>query len=216
MPPWCRRPVLLLLCLTCFWLVRDARAQVCTGAWQPGGPLPGLDGSVYAALVLANGDVIVGGSFSVAGAQPARNVARYRPVSGEWSTLGLGLGGPVFALAQMPNGDVIAGGGFTGSGQFEMPYVARWNGSAWSALGTGFNAPVRALTVTPSGVLVAGGDFTATLLGTSMPRVARWNGTAWVALASPSSFLGDRVEALLALPNGEILAGGRFVRRPRR
>jgi hypothetical protein len=189
-----------------------ALAQVCAGAWLPGSGVPGVDGVVSATLRLPNGDVIVGGRFAIAGSIAVKNIARYRPSTGEWSSLGFGFDGQVLALARLRNGDIIAGGGFTHSGSAETPRVARWDGSGWAPLGTGFNASVNALAVMPNGDLLAGGLFTQTLLGAYMQAVARWNGSSWTWLGSlsPTNFLPAEVESLLVLPNGDVIAGGTF------
>ncbi|HEU4418247.1 MAG TPA: hypothetical protein VFT55_04870, partial [Planctomycetota bacterium] len=77
----------------------------------------------------------------------------------------------------------------------------------------GADSRVTCLATLPSGDLVAGGWFEA--IG-SIPSkyIARWDGTAWSPLgAGPGSWLppgGGVVTALLALPNGDLLASGAF------
>lgn len=81
------------------------------GAWQA---IHGLTGRVNTILVLGHKDLVVGGSFEVAGST-SRHVARW--VGGSWRPLGGGIaddleGAVVCALAQI-NGRVVVGGKFT-------------------------------------------------------------------------------------------------------
>ncbi len=172
--------------------------------------------AVYALTVLPNGDLVAGGWFTSAGGVPANRIARWDGSS--WSTLGSGMNGTVRALTVLPNGDLVAGGLFTSAGGVPANRVARWNGSSWSALGSGVSmeglyfADVYALAVLPNGDLVAGGNFT-TAGGVPANRVARWNGSSWSALGSGVEGQGQsstNVFALAVLPNGDLVAGGRF------
>src|SRR5262249_10971974 len=58
--------------------------------WQPGDGLPGTDGSVYA-LTVYNGNMIAGGSFTIAGGVIANSIAQWNGTS--WRPLGSGMGG---------------------------------------------------------------------------------------------------------------------------
>jgi hypothetical protein len=74
------------------------------------------------------------------------------------------------------------------------------------------NGTVWALAVLPNGDLVAGGKFTFAG-GVAANRIARWDGSSWAALGSGlagSLGVGPRVGAVAVLPNGELVAGGRF------
>ncbi|MCA8974469.1 MAG: hypothetical protein KDC98_07090 [Planctomycetes bacterium] len=180
----------------------------------------GLTGSVAssaaqgeAAVVLPNGDLIVGGVFTQAGGTAASNVAYWNGTS--WSALGGGITGSgsyytaVHALARLPNGELIAGGYFTGAGGAPIPNIARWNGSSWSSLGAGTpSGMVNKLAILPSGELLAGGAFTvAGNVGATF--VARWNGTAWSSLGGGTAPSGA-VRSLLTMPDGTVMAGGVF------
>ncbi|HEX6813103.1 MAG TPA: hypothetical protein VF384_15885 [Planctomycetota bacterium] len=126
-----------------------------------------------------------------------------------------GTAGTIRALATLPGGDEIAGGSFTMLGGVPAANVARRAGGAWAALGSGTNGTVLSLAVLPSGDLVAGGTFTVAG-GVPANGIARWNGTAWAPLGtgvsgSLSVQITTGVQALLVLPNGDLLAGGHFV-----
>lgn len=80
------------------------------------------------------------------------------------------------------------------------------------------NGPLFSLVTLPSGDIVVGGKFTEMTNPdgsvVNANSVARWNGTTWSAMGSglTGGFEGDvtGVAALLALPNGDIVAGGTF------
>ena len=203
-----------VLAVTC-----PASAQ-CAEEWALGEGVPGLNGSVQAMVVWdRDGDgpqtpvLVVAGVFSLAGNTPVSNVASWDGV--EWRPVGSGTNGPVYDLITLPNGDLIAGGEFTAAGGVPANNVARWNGGEWSGLGAGVGSGgvgrVYALAALSNGDLVVAGVFT-TAGSVSAKCIARWNGTEWSALGSGVSF-GTRtatVYALATLPNGELIAGGRF------
>ena len=91
-------------------------------------------------VVVASGDLYVGGDFTTAGGNPASRIAKWNGSS--WSALGSGMNGsnpgfaPVTALA-VSGSDLYAAGGFTNAGGVEANRIAKWNGSSWSALGSG-------------------------------------------------------------------------------
>ncbi len=193
--------------------------------WSPLGT--GIGGvsfaDVRALLTLPNGDLVVGGIFTVAGGVPANWIARWNGTT--WSALGTGIGGfgmgnpGVNALVMLPGGDFAAGGAFFAGPGTADDYVVRWNGSAWTALGSGIfgagsssGSGVSALATLPNGDLVAGGSFFAA--GTSPYRcLARWDGASWSTFGSLSSVSGvidQGVFALTTLPSGDLVAGGGF------
>jgi hypothetical protein len=166
---------------------------------------------VRALLALPNGDVVAAGDFSLTTTGgPSNYVARWNGSS--WSGFGLGL--PAFAnamaLTQLGNGDIVVGGSFPEADGVPAKNIARWNGTAWLALGPGTNDLVYAVHALPDGGLVAGGTFTS-IDGVSAQRIARWDGATWTPLGSGIGSGGfEAVHALTALPNGGLVAGGRF------
>ncbi|MCA9279973.1 MAG: hypothetical protein H6815_12790 [Phycisphaeraceae bacterium] len=175
----------------------------------------GMNNDVSSLAVLPNGDLVAGGSFSTAGGVPAVRIARWNGSS--WSPLAMGIDGPwVLSLATLPNGGLIMGGWFTTAGGVPANSIASWDGTLWSALGSGMGGTeipeVGSLAMLPNGDLVAGGHFT-TAGGVSAKHIARWDGTSWFPLGSGMS--GENyaaVGSLAVLPNGDLVAGGRFTR----
>ncbi|MFO1078294.1 MAG: WD40 repeat domain-containing protein [Planctomycetota bacterium] len=160
-------------------------------------------------VVLANGDLLAGGSFSNAGALTVNSIARWDGQS--WHSIGGGVTfggfyGTVISLVEMTNGLIVAGGQFLAAGGTSASNVAMWNGVSWSPLGQGTNYAVYALTRSPGGGFIAGGWFT-TAGGQVVNHVARWDGLAWQPLLPG---LPDWVDGLTTLPDGDIVAAGRF------
>lgn len=173
--------------------------------WRPFGAT--LWSGIEVLAMLPDQQVVAAGTLQVSGS--IRYLVRWD--GSAWSRFGDGLDAPVHAVLVRGNGELVVGGEFASSGPTPVARVARWDGSAWQPLGAGFDGTVRALAELPNGDLIAGGDFSASgATGTS--RVATWNGTSWrplgTGLAGPASRTSAR--ALLALPNGDLLAGGSF------
>lgn len=180
--------------------------------WTPVGA--GLSsGSVNALAATSHGTLIAGGSFSSIGGVSAKNVAVWDGV--QWSALGGGTDRFVSAVAALADGGVVVGGNFTLAGATPANHVARWDGSAWNAMGAGLSyspgtISIRAIAETDAGVVVAGRFDSAG--GVPVNHIASWDGSGWSALATGLSHSTQpaRVDALLALPSGELLAGGVF------
>lgn len=90
--------------------------------------------------------------------------------------------------------------------------IATWDGRTWSPAGSGVLGSVHALAALPNGDIVAGGEIEVGGLhpGSS---VAIWDRERVECLGSGMTGIGsDRpvVRALAVLPNGDLLAGGRF------
>ena len=202
-------------------LTANRVARWAGAAWQALAPGPGagLNGTVNAVAVAANGDVYVGGSFTQAGSVFANRVAKWNGTA--WSALGTGVdamttsaGPAVDALAVAPNGDVYAVGSFAQAGGITVNNIAKWNGSNWSALGTGTNYPAQALAIAPNGDVYIGGGF-AEAGGITARGIAHWNGTAWRGLGTilAASTRLNRVYALAVAANGDVYVGANL-RRP--
>ncbi len=211
----CRAVAIVLAVVASFVLHSPpARAQGdCAPFWQPGGNVPGVDGTVRAIINMPNGDLIVGGNFRAAGNIPAKCIARWNGM--QWSALGSGMDGgtepSVRALAVLPNGDVIAGGLFETAGGVSARNIARWNGTAWSPLSTGVSVAtnatpaVYALAALPNGEVVVGGIF-RNAGGVAIASIARWNGANWISIGTVNP--NSSVTAIVVLPNGDLIATG--------
>lgn len=170
-------------------------------AWSPLGTgltLPAGSLGATTAGVLANGDLVVGGTFTHAGGIAATNVARWD--GSAWHALGSGLpmpSGSAFAALLVRPGEIVASGSFLIAGNI-VP-IARWDGAAWSSLGASSANSRTALATLGNGDLVSG-------------ALERWNGTTWSTLA-PGPTLSGTMPSVLALAtraNGNLLVGGTF------
>jgi hypothetical protein len=192
--------------LTTLLMTAPAAAQ-CQPSWLPGPGVAGVRGEVRALLPFdpdgpgpALADVVVAGSFDLAGTVLANRIASWRPSTGSWTDLGQGLSGSLATVATDGNGVLYAGGDVIVQGA--PCRIAQWDGVAWTAVGGGTNGSVQALTVLPNGILVAGGGFT-TAGNTAAQRVAAWNGQSWSPLGSG---LPGQVRALGCDQNQNVIA----------
>ncbi len=85
--------------------------------------------------------------------------------------------------------------------------LLQYDGANWNPVhGPGLLGIVRAATQLGSDSIL-GGSF-GTISGVPMNHVARWNGTTFQPLGA--GFVGNSVDALLTLGNGDVIAGGDF------
>jgi len=170
--------------------------------------IPGASGTVGAIAADGNGNVYVGGYFTLIGTVFATNIGKWD--GSAWSALGSGVNGEVGALA-VSGTNLYTGGQFTAAGGVAANNIAKWDGSAWSHLGLGirgpyYTAPVRALAVSGTD-LYAGGYFT-NAGWVRVNNIAKWDGSAWSALGSGM----DYPVSALVVSGSNLYAGGSFYR----
>ncbi len=221
----------LVLAATLSGLSNVSRGDSCSPAWdqsigQPGmfgqtGPFFG--GTVLALEVFDDGSgeqVYAGGTFTMAGDQPAQHIARWNGT--EWSALSGGgtsevlvAGVPaVHALFSFDDGEgkaLYAGGAFVRAGGLVVNGIARYDGQQWSALGQGMGGSsivVRDL-IEFDGELYAAGSFTQAG-GQTVGHVARWDGNQWQSLGNG---LNNNAVAMTVFDDGNgpaLYVGGVF------
>jgi hypothetical protein len=202
----------------------------CASQWLPGDAVPGVDGGMnprVTVMTLWDPDrggplapqLVVGGTFEVAGQVVTGGLARCDLATGQWKGFGIAELARVEALAVLPNGDLVAAGVLplaTGV----VARVARFDGSTWTPLGTlpvSTQRAVSCLRVMPNGDLWLGGQA---LDGSPSTCLMRWDSQAWQSLgvftATPllpggPAWVNDPVVAVVQeLPNGDVVAGGWF------
>lgn len=140
----------------------------------------------------------------------------------QWDAASLpGTDGEVYAVAEWdPDGagplpaHLVFGGSFTAIADQATPGIAMRDNvtGQWHPLGAGLSGGfVQALVVTANNELVAAGNFT--FAGTTaIAGIARWTGSSWAPLGSGLAGLaaGDWIQCATALPNGDVVVGGRF------
>jgi len=154
------------------------------------------------ALAVHDGDLIIGGGFTIAGGIVANRIAGYD--GQDWYAIGFGLNGQVDALATY-DGDLIAAGEFTVAGSGYANRIAAWNGADWSPLGDGFNEDAWSLAVY-DGLLYAAGEFTSAG-PTIANHIAVWNGASWSAPGNGT----DGTVYDLVVHGGRLIAAGYFL-----
>ena len=174
----------------------------------------GVNSTVFTVTKLPSGNVFAGGAFDHAGIGVAVGVAQWNGAA--WSAMAGGMAYPseVNCLLTTFGGDVLVGGAFEHAGNLDANRVASFNGVSWGAAQPAMNDHVRAFCQRPNGDFIVGGDFTSAG-NTTVSRIARWNGTGYVDMnGGMTPFFQNTspiVNALAAMPNGDVFAGGDFL-----
>jgi uncharacterized delta-60 repeat protein len=129
---------------------------------------------VSALVVQSNGQIIVGGSFTMLNGQPRNRIGRLNPDGSLDPAFNPGANGKVVAIAAQPDGKMIVGGQFTELGGQPRNYIGRLNsdGSIDPGFDPGADSWIFALAIQPDGKVVAGGNF-STLGGEPRPNIGR-------------------------------------------
>ncbi|MCC5866158.1 MAG: hypothetical protein JJU31_13625 [Wenzhouxiangella sp.] len=176
----------------------------------------GIKGFVEALTVFGD-DLVVGGSFPLAGELVANGIACWN--GSFWTALGSGFSTNHVRALALYNGALIAGGDFISAGGNTVNNIAQWTGAdcqdpagQWVALegsmATGVSGSVEALTVF-DGELIAAGNF-ETAGGVTVRNVARWNGLDWQALAGTMGVGVNARARALTVHDGKLFVGGDF------
>jgi hypothetical protein len=162
----------------------------------------GTNDAVRALTILDDGSgggpaLFAGGSFTVAGGNPAQRIAKWNGTA--WSSLASGLDDVVLALEIHDDGGgggpaLYVGGNFKVAGGVAAKRIARWDGTSWSPLAGGIGNTVQALLAFDDGAgggqeLYAGGDV----------KILKWDGASWASLGVG---LNDDVRALAVYDDG--------------
>lgn len=144
---------------------------------------PGFSFLNVQALGEYNGELIVGGLFTLAGEVPVTNLAKWNGTT--WSDFSPGApNGPVTDFEEY-NGQLVACGQFFTIGGVTASCIAAWNGAAWAELGGGIRGPGvfgNDLMVDDGELYVTGQFTSAGPISTN--GIAKWNGLAWDSLGT--------------------------------
>ncbi len=160
-------------------------------AWEPLGSGLGGNGIGFALAVYDDGSgpkLVVGGSFTGAGAVPDDDLALWDGSS--WSSIGdvVGAGAAVAALA-VDGSTLYVGGAFLGI-QVPSDNVILFDGANWVEMDGGVDGDVWSMEVGDDGTLYVGGDFDS-----PASRIAKWDGASWSSLGAgvtdPSGIVRD-------------------------
>ncbi|MBK8095491.1 MAG: hypothetical protein IPK26_00175 [Planctomycetes bacterium] len=167
-------------------------AQWNGASWVPMGA--GLAGGINQVIALANGNYL---------AVVGTNVFLWNGAA--WVANGTLPSGPQ-ALIELPGGALVAGGIF--SFPTTPSAVMTWNGTAWVPLGAPVSGTVLDFAILPNGNLLASGLF---VVGGAQVRLATFTPATgvWAPFAQAGN-PGGFVEAIQALPNGDVVTSHRL------
>jgi len=232
------RPVAALSLLSAALTGSLAFAQPCVPGFQPGEPGASGITDPFSAYIqpmkVFQGDLIVGGSFSIAGTANANAAAAFDLTTQTWSRLGGGISPGntnsfVAAIEpfQTPTGYRLYVGGLSShvlNGSVVVPNtasLAAWDGAVWSAVGTGWTPSNRGSVwtlldweISPGQRrLLAGGGWTS-IGGAAADGVAIYDGSSWsnVGGMSDAGIAGpfSPVVFASAVYQNQLYIGGRF------
>ena len=179
-------------------------------------PATGANGVVTAIARQANGQVLVGGTFTTMGTNVANRIARLN-ANGSFDpafSVGSGANGTVQSIVVQPDGLILIAGTFTTINGTARNRIARLNpvdGSLDAGFdpGTGADAAVNAIALQSNGQIVIGGSFTTFATTNAAIRVARLNANGSFD-ANFTANVGDTVNAVAVQVDGKIVIGGAF------
>jgi uncharacterized delta-60 repeat protein len=186
----------------------------------------GPDGEVKALVALANGNVLLGGTFQTYSAQSGCLAAAQGTtgqLAGNWRPR-LGIPSFITALAQQSDGRLLIAGNFSMVNDWLTGSVARlWpNGDVdttfrapASGIGTASTNQIRALAVDAAGKVLIGGEFT-TFGGQPRRAIARLTATGEVdpgfQVTLQTGFTPSPiVRAIVIQPDSKVILGGSFL-----
>lgn len=179
-------------------------------------PDGGSDGPVYAAALLPDGSVVMGGSFTSMGGLVRNGFARVNASGllepGHGS--GAGADGPVYAVVAQADGRVILGGAFSRINGVYCPGIARLHKNGAVDLDfvarASVNGAVYALALQTDGKIFVGGEFTSAS-GADRTRIARLNRDGSVDTAFlPGTGANGPVYSIAIQLDGRVVIGGDF------
>lgn len=183
-------------------------------------PGSGANQFISQVAIQPDGKVLLVGQFTNVNGTARARIARLHADGSLDATFGVGVGAgglSVDAITLQADGKILIGGNFFTYG-VPRTRIARLNndGSLDTTFdpGTGANNGVSAIAVQPDGRILIGGQFTA-YNGITRNRVARLNSdgsldTTFDPGSGPVSVSTPTVQALAALPSGDVLIGGEF------
>ncbi len=189
--------------------------------WSPLGPgFPAFNDYVYSLATHDDGfgpALYVGGTFKVAGDQPAYGLARWD--GSQWDKVGEGFSGSVLSSVEFEHEGtrVLCFGGSIGfAGRQSTRGFALWDGSMWIVHPTGPNNDVNSLAVFDDGsgpALYATGLFNW-IAGKAASHFAKWNGSRWSPVQPGFAYGYSTPNTLRVLDDGSgpaMYMGGPFI-----
>jgi uncharacterized delta-60 repeat protein len=172
-----------------------------------------VNGEIRSVKLLANGKILVGGSFtSYNGVTTRAYLLRLHPDGTLDSAFNANLNNVIEEILPLTDGKILIGGAFTEAGGAIRQRIARLNseGSADVSFepGAGPNSTVDAMEALPDGKILIGGRF-GTVNGAPISYLARLHANGLPDLDFNGN-PGHYVYAIARQPDGRIVVGGEF------
>jgi uncharacterized delta-60 repeat protein len=179
---------------------------------------------VHRIVLQENGDILLGGAFTLFQGQPRNHIVRTNSTGGAYNdkTFAASVNGDVNTIVVQPNGRILIGGAFTEVNQTPRRYTARlrhdgslqnswvpdpfFNYKCCDDLYTGEIAGILQL---PDGKILIGGDF-ITVERELHAHLARLNPDGSIDPTFELRGVDAPVQAIALLSDGKILIGGMF------
>jgi uncharacterized delta-60 repeat protein len=170
---------------------------------------------VYGMAVQADGKILVGGTFDLAGGQSRKQIARLETDGRVDRSLKISIsGGEVLATAVQADGKTLIGGSFTTVFTTARNRIARLNtdGSLDTAFNPNANGEVDSIAVQADGKILVGGAFNGTnsVGGQPRNRMARLDAVTGLADSFDPNASG-KVLTIAVQADGKIWVGGEFI-----
>ena len=189
--------------------VSSAMAVYDGSSWTSLAPMLPAGQRISCVAMASDGDIVVGGVFSVINGVAAQNIARWNGSS--WSAIGSGISTAVTGVDVLLSGDVVALANVTiGSGDV-VSSVRRFSAGAWTTVGPAWTDKLSVVRALPNGefVVARGGQY-----GSVYRLETNSNGTFWVHFGSlplKSEFISDiqpiDANSVMVVGNGLQLGG---------
>lgn len=180
------------------------------GEWREIGK--GTNGTVYSLAQNQDGEIYVGGDFTLVGELPTNNLGKI-DINGNWNVVTEGANGPIHSLAVTDDGRLFAGGDFSEIGGISANNIAFFDGTAWNPMKNGTNGPISKIILDHTGnTLYVGGVFT-TAGSYDVNYIAKWENDTWQGLVdNVTGTMGSNNEIRsLAIDDDNVLyVGGNF------
>lgn len=189
-----------------------------TGKWSALGTGPETSGNGNYITCMGvnpkNGDLYIGGTFSIVGGVSATNIAMWN--GSTWSAVGNAANhvSPTSFAFNSTTGDMYIAGSIGTVGTTAMHHVAKWDGSNWTSLGSGFDQSTNAVAVDQAnGNVYVAGSFTQAG-GKPITGFARWNGTTWDSIGGSfrDQYKNPGQISSIAVSGGNVYVCGGFTK----
>jgi hypothetical protein len=165
-------------CVVALMVVSGAARGQCGQRWESTSTPPGVIGTVSDLERLADGDLLIAGTFTHVGGQRAANIARFDVQTQTWDVFGAGADGRVGSLVRLADGRVVASGDFRFIDGQAIAQLAIYDGLSWSAAPQVPVQSIESMEVGPDGMVWISG-FT---VGPVVTGVWRGDLTTWTRL----------------------------------